>query len=136
MENLQKPAIENMERVKKDISSNSVNAGVSLPNGKPVFINLPYGASDIFVTGIQEVKRTDRTHREYIFEFITEKYGVFSIDSYELASMGFSIQYFSPCNVMIKNSEFSYRALCSPNPYQQPKQQSEKIETESLFTSL
>ena len=127
---------QSFESVKKDTGSNSRNVNNQIPLSEPVFVNLPYGATDIFVTGIQEVKRPDRTHREYIFEFITEKYGVFSIDSYELASMGFSIQYFSSCNVLIKNSAIAYRALCSPNPYEQPKQENEDLETPSLFSSL
>lgn len=107
----------------KDTSSNTDNGAFQILDGQPVSVGLPYGATDIFVTGVQEVKRPDRTHREFIFEFITEKYGNFSIDSYELASMGFSIQYFSPCNVIIRQSQtnFAYRAFCSPNPYSQPE---------------
>ncbi|MBD0410236.1 zonular occludens toxin domain-containing protein [Pseudoalteromonas distincta] len=131
-----KPTNQNLESIKKDTSSNSNNADIQIADSNPVFLNLPYGATDIFVTGIQQVKRTERTHREYIFEFITEKYGVFSIDSYELASMGFTIQYFSPCNVVIKNSAISYRALCSPNPYDKPVEEKDDIESTSLFTSL
>jgi len=131
-----KPTNQNLESIKKDTSSNSNNADIQIADSNPVFLNLPYGATDIFVTGIQQVKRPERTHREYIFEFITDKYGVFSIDSYELASMGFTIQYFSPCNVVIKNSAISYRALCSPNPYDKPIEEKDDIETTSLLTSL
>ena len=131
-----KPTNQNLESIKKDTSSNSNNADIQIADSNPVFLNLPYGATDIFVTGIQQVKRPERTHREYIFEFITDKYGVFSIDSYELASMGFTIQYFSPCNVVIKNSAISYRALCSPNPYGKPIEEKDDIESTSLFTSL
>lgn len=127
---------ENVVSVKKNISATDSNADIQIHNANPSFVKLPYGATDIFVTGIQEVKRPDRTHREFIFEFITDKYGTFSIDSYELASMGFSIQYFSPCNVLIKNSAIAYRALCSPNPYEQPKQENDDLESTSLFSSL
>ncbi|TMO21806.1 zona occludens toxin-like protein, partial [Pseudoalteromonas sp. S4492] len=67
----------------KDTSSNTNNAAIQVLDGEPVSVGLPYGATDIFVTGIQEVKRPERTHREYIFEFITERYGTFSINSYE-----------------------------------------------------
>ena len=136
VEIIEKPVSQNMESIKKDIGTNTNNADIQISDGKPIFVSLPYGATDIFVTGIQEVIKTERVHREYIFEFITEKYGVFSLDSYELASMGFSIQYFSPCNVLIKNKAITYRALCSPNPYEQPKQENEQIETESLLTLL
>ncbi|MBB1407515.1 zona occludens toxin-like protein, partial [Pseudoalteromonas sp. SG44-5] len=124
-----------VENPKKNISPNSNNANFQVSNGEPILVGLPYGASEVFVTGIQEVKRPDRTHREYIFEFITEKYGVFSVNSYDLASMGFSIQYFSPCNVIIKQGTFVYRALCSPNRYEQPKP--DKPDTDiSLLSSL
>lgn len=124
-----------VENPKKNISPDSNNANFQVSNGEPILVGLPYGASEVFVTGIQEVKRPDRTHREYIFEFITEKYGVFSVNSYDLASMGFSIQYFSPCNVIIKQGTFVYRALCSPNRYEQPKP--DKPDTDiSLLSSL
>ena len=123
----------------KDTSSNTNNAAVQVLDGEPVSVGLPYGATDIFVTGIQEVKRPERTHREYIFEFITERYGTFSINSYELASMGFSIQYFSPCNVIIRQAKtnFVYRAFCSPNPYSQVENQNgsnqDSIDLNTLF---
>ncbi len=133
---LENSTTENVVSVKKNISATSSDADIQIHNANPSFVKLPYGATDIFVTGIQEVKRPDRTHREFIFEFITEKYGTFSIDSYELASMGFSIQYFSPCNVLIKNSAIAYRALCSPNPYEQPNQENDDLESTSLFSSL
>lgn len=136
--NDEKPNAEIVEGVKKGSSVTGPNASIQISNVNPDFVELPYGATDIFVTGIQIVKRTDRTHREYIFEFITENFGVFSIDSYELASMGFTIQYFSSCNVLIKNKKISYRALCSPNPYDQPKPESNQnsLEVDTLFTSL
>lgn len=123
----------------KDTSSNTNNAAVQVLDGEPVSVGLPYGATDIFVTGIQEVKRPERTHREYIFEFITEQYGTFSINSYELASMGFSVQYFSPCNVIIRQAKtnFVYRALCSPNPYSQSNTEKgsnqNSIELDTIF---
>ncbi|MFL3650091.1 MAG: zonular occludens toxin domain-containing protein [Pseudoalteromonas sp.] len=125
-----------MESIKKDSDSTFSNDDFQIANSDPSLLALPYGATDIFVTGIQEVRLPERTHREYIFEFITDKYGVFSIDSYELASMGFTIQYFSSCNVLIKNESISYRALCSPNPYSPQIEEKEEIETTSLFTSI
>ena len=137
LEITQGPVSKSMESNKKNIGSNTANADIQISDGKPVFVNLPYGATDIFVTGIQHVKDSNGLYRQFIFEFVTEKYGVFSIDSYELSSMGFSIQYFSPCNVLIKNSEITYRALCSPNPYQQPEQEREQLDSDiSLFSSL
>ncbi len=136
VENIETPVNSSMESTKKDTGINSGDSDFKIAGSDPVFISLPYGATDIFVTGIQQVKRPERTHREYIFEFVTDKYGVFSLTSYELASMGFTIQYFSPCNVVIKNSSFSYRALCSPNPYDPPSDDKEEIDTTSLLTSL
>ncbi|MBQ4852834.1 zonular occludens toxin domain-containing protein [Pseudoalteromonas sp. MMG012] len=107
----------------KNSNSNRVDDNFQTANSKPGFVGLPYDASDIFVTGIHEVVRTDRTHREFVFRFITEKYGDFSVNSYELASMGFSIQYFNSCNVVINQlqTKFTYRALCAPNSYIQNK---------------
>lgn len=136
VQDIEKTTEISVENPKKNTSPDSNNANFQVSNGEPIFVALPYGATEVFVTGIQVVKRSGRTYREYIFEFITEKYGVFSINSHDLNSMGFGIQYFSSCNVLIKNSAISYRALCSPNPYEQPKQENDDLETTSLFTSL
>ncbi|WP_462181562.1 zonular occludens toxin domain-containing protein [Pseudoalteromonas gelatinilytica] len=121
VETVQATNNQSTQNTQESTSSNTNNAVVQVLDGQPISVGMPYGATDIFVTGIQEVKRPERTHREFIFEFITERYGTFSINSYELASMGFSIQYFSPCNVVIRQlkTDFVYRAFCSPNPYSQ-----------------
>lgn len=107
--------------------SPSGHSSVSVLDAQPVNLDvgLPYGATDIFVTAVQEVKRPDRTYRQFVFEFVTTKFGVFSVDSFELASMGYSIQYFSPCNVVIRQQQtnYTYRALCSPNPYDDIKKE-------------
>lgn len=123
VETVQTNTTESTQYTEKGSSTDTSNAAIQVLDGQPISVGMPYGASEIFVTGIQEVKRPERTHREYIFEFISEKYGTFSINSYELASMGFTIQYFSPCNVVIRQlkTDFVYRALCSPNPYSQPE---------------
>lgn len=136
VQDIEKTTEISVENPKKNTSPDSNNANFQVSNGEPIFVALPYGATEVFVTGIQVVKRSGRTYREYIFEFITEKYGVFSINSHDLNSMGFGIQYFSSCNVLIKNSAISYRALCSPNPYEQPKQENDDLESASLFSSL
>jgi len=122
--------------VKKDISSNTSNDSVSVPSSGPVFLDLPFGATDIFVTGIQKVKKDNVIFREYIFEFITDRYGVFSLDSYELVSMGFTIQYQGYCNVLISNKAIQYRALCNPNPYNEPSEQEQSVEIDTFLTSL
>lgn len=124
-----------VESPQKNISSNSNNDNLQVSNDQLVSVGLPYGATKVFVTGIQTKRDGQLLTKEYIFEFFTEEYGFFSLGSYELRGLGFTVQYFSPCNVLLKQGSFSYRALCTPNPYEQPKP--DKPDTDiSLLSSL
>ncbi|WP_024609903.1 zonular occludens toxin domain-containing protein [Pseudoalteromonas sp. TB64] len=136
MEHLQESVAQSTENNQKDIISNTTHGFVSVRSNEPILLELPYSPKDVFVTAVQEVRRTNTTTREFIFEFITDRYGVFSIDSYELMGMGFTMKYISPCNVLITQGDFEYRAFCTPNPYDQPVSEKQETANVSLLSSL
>lgn len=81
---------------------------------EPVFVNLPYDATVVYVSGISVVYH-DRNNRDYDFVFeLHTKNQVFSLQSDELANNGWDFDYKGGCSVIMRYNDIVYRAMCKP----------------------
>ncbi|KZN58738.1 hypothetical protein N473_04705 [Pseudoalteromonas luteoviolacea CPMOR-1] len=92
----------------------------SVSGTQPHFVRnaqLPYGASDAFVTGSVEVVSSTSITYDVALELKTKDFGDVSLTAFDLKMMGYKVQYYSPCKVLISNGGFAYTAYCKPIDY-------------------
>lgn len=121
---------------KKDTGTDNRHVDVQVLDGEPIFLGLPYDAKKAFVTAVQSKKIGQRIIREYVFEFISDEYGSFSVNSIELLELGYTVKYVSSCNVLLNQGEFTYRAVCTPTPYSPVQDDNEQQDTSIALNSI
>ncbi|NQY64933.1 MAG: zonular occludens toxin, partial [Alteromonadaceae bacterium] len=97
------------------------DVGVSVIHSADNFVNLPYGASRMYLTGIELVRYSKQlVSRSYAFVMIIndEQY---SINSMTLGDMGYQIFYKSPCLVELRSDVRSHYLYCEPSKIELPQ---------------
>lgn len=95
-------------------------------------LGLPYKATEIYLSGVQDVYSENRflMHRQYFFDLIVGS-KTYAIDGEQLASLGFELEYKSDCLVYVRSSKTTIPAICPPkeslNYEQEPKGQQPSV---------
>ncbi|QIJ04706.1 zonular occludens toxin domain-containing protein [Shewanella chilikensis] len=79
-------------------------------------VNLPWGAKEVYLTGVLDTYNKNRflVERDFYFELRAGAKS-FSANSDLLASMGFSFEYKSDCLVVVRQGGSSFNAVCLPH---------------------
>ena len=85
------------------------------------FVNLPYGASKMYLTGYELVRWSKQlVSRSYAFVmFINDEQ--YSINSMTLKEMGYHIYFKSPCLVELRSDVRSHYIYCQPSKIELPQ---------------
>lgn len=93
------------------------------------FVNLPYNASEIYISAINKVFPNGSQRmffRDYLFNAKSDTH-TFTLSSEQLLNMGYQLFYKNDCLIELRNNEFSHYIYCQPTYDQQPLQQEANI---------
>ncbi|PHR81625.1 MAG: zonular occludens toxin [Colwellia sp.] len=94
------------------------------------FVNLPYGAKEIYISAINKVFTSASKSiffRDYLFNAKNDTH-TFSLSSEQLLNMGYQLFYKNDCLIELRNNEYSHYIYCEPTYYESLPQESEQIE--------
>lgn len=96
------------------------NVGVSSIIAPNNFINLPFSASKIYLSGVvTEYISKFNVRRDYVFNIYINN-EEFSVNSDDLLDIGYKIFYKKPCLVELRNSSYSHFVYCQPRKFNSP----------------
>ena len=97
------------------------DVGVSALNSVNNFVDLPYGASKMYLTGYELVQWSKQlVSRSYAFTMIIND-EPYSINSMTLKEMGYHILYKSACLVELRSDVRSHYIYCEPSKSEVPQ---------------
>ena len=118
-------------------TSHTLEAGEDVPPYADV-LGLPYGASIIYLSGINTVYSDNRfvLDRQYFFELVIRD-KTFSVTGDLIASLGFEIEYQSECLVYLRSAKGNHFATCPPRESKDyVEDKAAQNDSEPLLTSI